>query len=138
MQWRLSKHSEVLAETPTLQYQLPAYGTYIVSAEYTVRQPDGSLCTSSVSQQLIVSESTCDHPSLADPVSICAPHTAPVCGCDNRTYQNACEAMAAGVFNWWAGTCEKVHGPVVAQLDAQVVAGNLESGFLTRLIFVRN
>lgn len=132
VQWRLSKHSEVLAETPTLQYQLPAYGTYIVSAEYTVRQPDDSFCTSSVSQQLILSESTCDHPSLADPLSICAPHNAPVCGCDNRTYQNECEAMAAGVSNWWAGTCEKVHGPIVAQLETQVLAGSLESGFLTR------
>lgn len=132
-QWRLSKHSEVLAETPALLYALPAYGKYIVSAEYAVREPDGSLCFSTASQQLIVSESgDCERPSLADPTAPCAPLNAPVCGCDNRTYQNECEAMAAGVSNWWAGTCEEVHGACMAQLEAQILVGSPVSGFFAR------
>jgi len=29
----------------------------------------------------------------------------PVCGCDDKTYSNACNAENAGVTNWTAGTC---------------------------------
>jgi hypothetical protein len=132
VQWRLSKHSQVLAETPTLEYPLPDYGTYIISAEYGVNQPDGSLCISSVSQRLVVAETGCDLPSLVDPATVCAPRDAPVCGCDNRTYQNECDAMAAGVAHWWAGTCDDLHGPCVARLKTNVLSGNADNGFLTR------
>jgi len=132
VQWRLSKHSQVLAETPTLDYPLPDYGTYIVSAEYGVNQPDGSLCISSVSQRLVVAETGCEYPTLVDQTTICAPNDAPVCGCDKRTYQNECDAMAAGVALWWAGTCDDLHGTCVARLKTDVVSGSDNNGFLTR------
>ncbi|MCP4048137.1 MAG: hypothetical protein GY732_19350 [Gammaproteobacteria bacterium] len=31
----------------------------------------------------------------------------PVCGCDNKTYPNACGARAAGVPHSTPGACEK-------------------------------
>ncbi|MBC8345741.1 MAG: hypothetical protein ISR82_04255 [Candidatus Marinimicrobia bacterium] len=30
----------------------------------------------------------------------------PVCGCDKKTYGNACEAERAGVTSWTIGECE--------------------------------
>lgn len=29
----------------------------------------------------------------------------PVCGCDEKTYGNLCEAKNAGVITWVSGTC---------------------------------
>jgi hypothetical protein len=29
----------------------------------------------------------------------------PVCGCDNKTYSNECDARRAGIKNWKAGEC---------------------------------
>ncbi|MBT3795904.1 MAG: Kazal-type serine protease inhibitor family protein [Candidatus Marinimicrobia bacterium] len=29
----------------------------------------------------------------------------PVCGCDEKTYGNPCEAKNAGVITWVSGTC---------------------------------
>ena len=31
----------------------------------------------------------------------------PVCGCDNKTYSNKCEATIAGLLEWTDGPCEQ-------------------------------
>jgi hypothetical protein len=38
---------------------------------------------------------------------ICLPEDDPVCGCDNKTYQNACEAGRAGVSINYSGACKE-------------------------------
>lgn len=38
-------------------------------------------------------------------VSVCPPATAPVCGCDGRTYPSACEAGRAGAAISHDGRC---------------------------------
>jgi hypothetical protein len=37
---------------------------------------------------------------------ICTMHYAPVCGCNDKTYGNACVAECAGITNYTEGTCD--------------------------------
>lgn len=40
-----------------------------------------------------------------DSTLVCTAEYEPVCGCDNVTYGNACEAMRNGVPSWTPGEC---------------------------------
>lgn len=42
-----------------------------------------------------------------NPQGICTQQYEPVCGCNNITYGNECEAKNAGVTSWEAGECLK-------------------------------
>lgn len=59
-----------------------------------------------VTEKPIMSESTgCIDAKKVDPTRMCTMEYRPVCGCNGKTYSNACVATNAGLTEWQEGAC---------------------------------
>jgi Kazal-type serine protease inhibitor domain len=55
-------------------------------------------------------KATNDCKGKANPDCVCTEQYQPVCGCDNKTYGNACVAECAGVKKYTKGKCPGTSG----------------------------
>jgi len=69
---------------------------------------------------------------MADPELLCPSLPVRVCGCDNFTYDNECEAMAAGLTSWRQGDCEALSNNCMADYTVKVISGSPETGYAVR------
>lgn len=136
--WYSSKSSNVLSQNESFSAPLPGYGTYQVCAQYVISNASGSFtCASSQCRELTVAEPGCENPVMADASALCPSQSAlyiPVCGCNGITYGNECEAIAAGVSNWRAGTCAEQNIPCAAHMDVRVTEGSPDEGYIARFV----
>ena len=131
--WYSGKYGKLLGQTPSLTIMLPDYGDYLICAEYSVKDSAGNaVCTASICKALALTGPGCANPQLTVAVQECPVVEVPVCGCDNITYTNECEALAAGMTTWWAGNCSTMYGSCVADVDMKIIAGSPDMGYTVR------
>lgn len=134
VKWFNNKTNYIYSQSPEFTAILPGEGSYYICAQYEVQSvEDGSLCNTSRCQSLTVAAANCVNPDMVNAGAICPSFFSPVCGCNGVTYINECEAVAAGVSQWWAGECGlAAPGDCGADMDIEMVTGSPDNGYLVR------
>ena len=128
--WQDGPNGSLLGNTSDLLASLPGYGPYSICATYAVKDlATDSICTATICTAITLPEPGCASAQIAALVPTCPTKIVPVCGCNNVTYENECDALAAGLTTWWAGDCNSIYGSCLADLQATVIAGNPELGY---------
>lgn len=70
---------------------------------------DGSFCDYAGDETSSTCGAADEQGTCVEMPDVCAEILSPVCGCDNRTYDNACSANSAGVSVQSTGRCGAVH-----------------------------
>ena len=92
-EWRFGDGN--MTKASKTEHTYATMGTYLACMDVTDPATDDKLIE------------ICKYIQIADP-SDCSDEWKPVCGCDNRTYQNACYAEDYhGVYYWTEGPCEQ-------------------------------
>lgn len=131
VKWFDNKTNYIYSQSPEFTTILPGEGNYYICAQYEVKDPEnGSICVTSRCQPLTVASASCVNSSMINTGAICPSFFAPVCGCNGVTYINECEAVAAGVTQWWAGECGiATSGSCGADMDAKIITGSPATGY---------
>lgn len=129
VKWYLARTSQVLAETPEFVAPVPQNdGSIMVCADITTSDADlGGTCNQTLCKTLVMTQPDCVQPMMTADL-LCGPASVPVCGCNNVTYKNECDAIASGVRMWWAGACDQSSSTCHANLEVQKINGNPISG----------
>ncbi len=130
--WSINGKLQTVNSVFGLNATLPSYGDYSVCAAYEVENADGSICTNTICKRLTITDISCETPAMADPTLICSALPVRVCGCDNFTYENECEAMSAGLTAWRQGDCETLVNNCMADYEVKVLSGSPETGYTVR------
>lgn len=134
VKWFNNKTNYIYSQAPEFTAILPGEGSYYICAQYEVESvEDGSICVTSRCQSLTVASTSCVNPDMVNTAAVCPSFFTPVCGCNGVTYINECEAVAAGVSQWWIGECGVAPaGACGADMDMEIVTGSPDDGYTVR------
>jgi hypothetical protein len=123
--WNFGDGSEIEDGSPWASHAYESDGDYIVSVQYSsVSCPEGVSLEIAIMVQGCSGEVECINQEQINLDVLCSEEYSPVCGCDNVTYSNICNATNyGGVTSWVDGECNGGGGDCTIELDYEFFDG---------------